>query len=96
MQSISLPEVLPRNDKSHLGHIAQSLCISHGHFVTFLQLFAVRSRSKLCYGPPLDWSGQETEAEMVAVCSDQCADRHIYGTGLKGLSYGGGGDMGGS
>lgn len=33
---------------------------------------------------------------MVAVCSDQCADRHIYGTGLKGLNYGGGGDMGGS
>lgn len=31
---------------------------------------------------------------MVAVCSDQCTDSHIYGTGLKGLSYGGGGDMG--
>lgn len=31
---------------------------------------------------------------MVAACSDQCTDWHIYGTGLKGSSYGGGGDMG--
>lgn len=94
MRSISRAEILPTNDKSHLGHIAQSLCISHDHFVTFLQLFAVRSRSKLRYGPPQGWSGQETEAEMVAACSDQCTDWHIYGTGLKGSSYGGGGDMG--
>lgn len=95
MQSISRAEILSTNDKSHLGHIAQSLCISHDHFVTFLQLFAVRSRSKMCYGPPTGcWSGQETVPEMVAVCSDQCTDSHIYESGLKGLSYGGGGDMG--
>lgn len=47
------------------------------------------------YGPPTGcWSGQETVLEMVAVCSDQCTDSHIYESGLRGLSYGGGRDMG--